>query len=54
MVDLATNYNESHVALSSIAERQGISTNYLEQVFAMLGKEHKGSERRIHFVRPSG
>jgi Rrf2 family cysteine metabolism transcriptional repressor len=38
MVDLAVHAKGDHVALYSIAERQGISTNYLEQVFSMLRK----------------
>ena len=38
MVDLAVNAKGEHVALYSIAERQGISTNYLEQVFSVLRK----------------
>ncbi len=38
MVDLALNTNGGHVALCSIAERQGISLNYLEQVFSALKK----------------
>lgn len=38
MVDLAANAKGEHVALFSIAERQGISTNYLEQVFSLLRK----------------
>jgi Rrf2 family protein len=38
MVDLAVNARGEHVALCSIAERQGISTNYLEQVFSVLRK----------------
>ena len=38
MVDLAVYSNESHIALNNIAERQGISINYLEQVFAILKK----------------
>ncbi len=38
MVDLAVNAKGEHVALCSIAERQGISTNYLEQVFSVLRK----------------
>lgn len=38
MVDLAVNAKGEHVALCSIAERQGISTNYLEQVFSILRK----------------
>lgn len=38
MVDLALNSASEHTALSSIAERQDISANYLEQVFALLKK----------------
>lgn len=38
MVDLAVSSNNEHVALNSIAERQNISANYLEQVFALLKK----------------
>lgn len=38
MVDLAVNSSNDHVALYSIAERQGISENYLEQVFSTLRK----------------
>ena len=36
LIDLAIYSNEGHVALSSIAERNGISLQYLEQVFASL------------------
>ena len=38
MVDLALNASGDHVALYNIAERQGISENYLEQVFSTLRK----------------
>lgn len=38
MVDLAINAQNEHVALSAVAERQNISTNYLEQVFSGLRK----------------
>ncbi|NJD03722.1 MAG: Rrf2 family transcriptional regulator [Ruminiclostridium sp.] len=38
MVDLAINSSIDHVALFSIAERQNISVNYLEQVFSILRK----------------
>ena len=38
MVDLAVNSSTDHVALYSIAERQNISVNYLEQVFSILRK----------------
>lgn len=38
MVDLAVHSKGEHVTLGSIAQRQGISTNYLEQVFSMLRK----------------
>ena len=38
MVDLAIHAQNEHVALSAVAERQNISTNYLEQVFSGLRK----------------
>lgn len=38
MIDLAINSANGHVALGSIAERQNISVNYLEQVFSTLRK----------------
>ncbi len=38
MLDLALNSNGEHVALYTIAERQGLSVLYLEQVFSTLRK----------------
>lgn len=38
MVDLAASSKGDHVSLYSIAERQNISENYLEQVFSILRK----------------
>jgi len=38
IVDLAVNDNEGQVSLKSVAERQGLSENYLEQLFAALKK----------------
>lgn len=38
MLDLAVNSNGEHVALYTIAERQGLSVLYLEQVFSTLRK----------------
>lgn len=38
MIDLAVHAQGEHVALYSIANRQGVSMNYLEQVFATLRK----------------
>ncbi len=38
MLDLALNSSGDHVSLCSIAERQNISENYLEQVFSTLRK----------------
>lgn len=38
MIDLAINSKGEQVALYSIAERQGISVSYLEQVFSILRK----------------
>lgn len=39
MLDLALHNSEGQIALKSIAERQQISENYLEQLFATLRKE---------------
>lgn len=36
LIDLSVNSKTDHVALNSIAERNGISPQYLEQVFASL------------------
>lgn len=36
LIDLAANASKEHVVLGSIAERNGISPQYLEQVFASL------------------
>lgn len=36
MIDLATNSKDQPVPLSQISERQGISLNYLEQLFVRL------------------
>lgn len=38
IIDLAINSAGEHVALYSIAQRQGISENYLEQIFSTLRK----------------
>ncbi|MCY6372310.1 RrF2 family transcriptional regulator [Clostridium ganghwense] len=38
MVDLAIHYGEVPVSIKSIAERQGISESYLEQLFSPLRK----------------
>ncbi len=38
LVDLAFNSTGEHISLNSIAERQEISVNYLEQVFSLLRK----------------
>lgn len=38
MIDLAVYSGHSHVTLSSIAARQGVSLNYLEHVFSLLKK----------------
>ncbi len=39
LIDLALCYCGEPVALYSIANRQGLSVNYLEQIFSMLRKE---------------
>lgn len=38
MVDLAAHVKEGQVSLNSVAERQGLSENYLEQLFSSLKK----------------
>ncbi len=38
IVDLAVNDREGQVSLKSVAERQGLSENYLEQLFSSLKK----------------
>jgi Rrf2 family protein len=38
MVDLAMNSSGEHVALAHVAEREGLSVQYLEQVFSTLRK----------------
>ena len=38
ILDLAVHNSEGQVVLKSIAERQGLSENYLEQLFAILKK----------------
>lgn len=38
MLDLALHNSEGRISLKSIAERQDISENYLEQLFALLRK----------------
>ena len=38
MFDLALHHGEGPIALKSIAERQGISEHYLEQLIAVLRK----------------
>ena len=38
MIDLAVHSSQEHISLSSIAENQGISASYLEQVFSVLRK----------------
>jgi len=43
LIDLAEHREESHVSLASVAERQGISIRYLEQVAVLL--------RRAGFIR---
>ena len=43
LIDLAEHLNETHVSLASVAERQGISIRYLEQVAVIL--------RRAGFIR---
>jgi len=39
MLDLALHYGEGPITLSDIAQRQGISLSYLEQLFSRLRKQ---------------
>ena len=47
MLDLAANYNGEQVSEKSIAERQEISENYLEQVFSALRKAGRNLVKSI-------
>lgn len=38
IVDLAINFKDGQVSLKSVAQRQGLSENYLEQLFSSLKK----------------
>lgn len=38
LIDLATNYEGEPIRLREVAERQGISDKYLEQIIAILNK----------------
>ena len=50
MLDLALNIEKSPVTLAEIADRQGISQSYLEQLFSKLRKDKRFlSERDHHF-----
>ena len=56
MVDLASQNNNESIKLKSIAERQGISENYLEQLIAVLKKAGfvksvRGSKGGYHLNR---
>ena len=58
LVDLAVNSTGTHVSLVSIAQRQKISLNYLEQVFATLRKAKivksvKGAQGGYGLAKPA-
>ncbi len=58
LIDLSVNSKNEHVSLGSIAERNNISPQYLEQVFAALRKAGivksvKGSQGGYFLNRPS-
>lgn len=38
LVDIAANYSDQYVSLGEVADRNGISLKYLEQIFASLRK----------------
>lgn len=46
MLDLALNHGEGPITLADIAQRQGISLSYLEQLFSRLRKQHLVSSVR--------
>ncbi len=46
MLDLALHYEQGPVSLAEIAERQGISHSYLEQLFAILRRNGLVDSRR--------
>ena len=46
MLDLALHQGKGPITLSDIAQRQGISLSYLEQLFSRLRKEHLVSSVR--------
>lgn len=39
MLELALNYNKGNLSIKQIAEKHGLSENYLEQLFAVLKKK---------------
>mgnify|MGYP003281660331 CR=1 FL=1 len=47
LIDLSVNSKNEQVALGGIAERNNISPQYLEQVFASLRKAGRSEERRV-------
>lgn len=59
LIDLAVNSKTDHVSLNSIAERNDISLQYLEQIFASLRragivKSIKGPQGGYLLSRPAG
>ena len=46
MLDLAMHHGEGPITLADIAQRQGISLSYLEQLFSRLRKQHLVSSVR--------
>ncbi len=49
MLDLALNYNGDYISIKSIAERQGISEKYLEQIISSLSRA-----RLVKSIRGAG
>ena len=45
MLDLSIHYGEGPITLADIAQRQGISLSYLEQLFSRLRKKIIGRQR---------
>jgi Rrf2 family protein len=58
MLDLAANGSDTYVTVKSIAERQGISAKYLEQIISVLNragfvKSVRGSHGGYRLTRPA-
>lgn len=58
LLDMAIHISEGHTSLKSISERQGMSENYLEQLFVSLRKNGivesiRGAQGGYRFAKPT-